>query len=88
MAYFADESPADIIDSDYVILGKVVRHIASKEESINMLRSTRLAHFPEEALGPLSAAFNDLGSQLTTHGEFTTRIPGPVIQIVPIAIYS
>lgn len=88
MAYFADESPADIIDGDYVILGKVVRHIASKEGSINMLRSTPLAHFPEEALDSLSAAFADLGSQLTSLGEFTTQIPGPVIQIVPIAIFA
>lgn len=89
LKYFSDESPANIIDGQFVVLGKIVRLFPKNDnQSISLLRTTPLAHMPEEALAELVTAFTDIGSEMKTLGEFTTHISAPVMQIVPIAIYA
>lgn len=89
LEYFSDESPADIIDGQFVILGKVVRFVdGDSDDSISLLRTTPLAHMPEEAMGELTTAFTSLGSDMKTLGDFKTHIQGPAFQIVPIAIFA
>lgn len=89
LEYFSNQSPADIIDGQFVVIGKVVRYIPENTgESVSLLRGTPLAYLPEENLSQFIDAFNTLSSTLSTTSEFTTQIPGPVLLVVPIAIYA
>ncbi|MCM2996145.1 hypothetical protein M3647_01515 [Paenibacillus cellulositrophicus] len=87
--YFSNESPADIIDGQFVVLGKVVRYIPEESsDSINLLRGTPLAYLPEENLSQVTSAFYEMSSQMSMPIEFTTQIKGPVLLVIPIAIYA
>jgi hypothetical protein len=89
LEYFSNQSPADIIDGQFVVIGKVVRYIPEDiGESVSLLRGTPLAYLPEDNLMQFIEAFNTLSSTLSTPSEFTTQIPGPVLLVVPIAIYA
>jgi hypothetical protein len=89
LEYFSNQSPADIIDGQFVVLGKVVRYIPeSSKESVSLLRGTPLAYLPEENLLQFVEAFNSLSSNISTPSEFTTQIPGPALLVVPIAVYA
>ncbi|MFD2328977.1 hypothetical protein ACFSR7_06915 [Cohnella sp. GCM10020058] len=89
LEYFSNESPADIIDGQFVVLGKVVRFIPERSsDSISLLRGTPLAYLPEEHLTKFLSAFYEMSSQLSDPEEFTTQIAGPVFLIVPIAIFA
>lgn len=87
--YFSNESPADIIDGQFVVLGKVVRYIPEEsQESINLLRGTPLAYLPDENLKQFTTAFHQMSSQMSMPVEFTTQINGPALLVIPIAIYA
>lgn len=87
--YFSNESPADIIDGQFVVLGKVVRYIPEEsQESINLLRGTPLAYLPEENLKQFATAFQLMSSQMSIPVEFTTQINSPALLVIPVAIYA
>lgn len=87
--YFSNESPADIIDGQFIVLGKVVRYIAEKNSgSVNLLRGTPLAYLPETNLSEVISAFDEIASEMSVPDEFTTQIPSPVLLVIPIAIYA
>ncbi|GGG88614.1 DUF6414 family protein [Paenibacillus radicis (ex Gao et al. 2016)] len=89
LEYFSNESPADIIDGQFFVLGKVVRFIPEESNGfVNLLRGTPLAYIPEEALTQVTSGFREMSSQLTMEDDFTTKVHGPVLLIVPIAIYA
>lgn len=89
LEYFSNESPADIIDGQFVVLGKIVRYIESEDDdSVSLLRGTPLAYLPIEHLSELTQAFQQVGSIISPSDEFTARISGPVLLVIPIAIYA
>ncbi|MCZ7547044.1 MAG: hypothetical protein M5R40_27565 [Anaerolineae bacterium] len=83
--YFSDRTPASIIDGQFVVLGKVVRNIPEGGGSINLLRGTGLERLSAKQLEPLYQAFSQI--EQVEFPKLITHIEGPVIQIVPIAIY-
>jgi hypothetical protein len=89
LEYFQNQSPADIIDGKFVILGKVVRYLPDRTSgAINLLRGTPLSYLPKENLHQVNEAFLQVLSQLAGSEEFITQIEAPVLLIVPIAIYA
>lgn len=87
--YFSNESPADIIDGQFVILGKVARYIAAgSTDSINLTRGTPLAYLPTEHFSQFISALKGVASLIGAGEAFTTQIPGPVFLVIPIAIYA
>lgn len=89
LEYFSNESPADIIDGQFVVLGKVVRFIPEEStDFVNLLRGTPLAYLPEAALTQVTSGFREMSSQLTMEDDFTAKVHAPVLLIVPIAIYA
>lgn len=89
LEYFSNESPADIIDGQFVVLGKVVRFIPEEStDFVNLLRGTPLAYLPEENLTQVTSGFREMSSQITIEDDFTAQVHGPVLLIIPIAIYA
>lgn len=88
LAYFVDKTPAAIIDGQFVVLGKVVRVVSEDDEgSINLLRGTswgRLDPTLLQQLGAFTESFRSSGVEMPA---VVTRVTGPAIQVVPVAIY-
>lgn len=89
LEYFSNQNPADIIDGQFVVIGKIVRYLPEgEEESISLLRGTPLAYLPEENLLEFLEVFKTLSSSLTFPTDVIVQIPAPVLLVVPIAIYA
>ena len=87
--YLNDPSMGDLVDGTFMVLGKVTRVLPSATESISLVRKTALETLPrpvlEQAFGSLNALGSQQGFALPT---VEWEISGPVVQILPIAIYS
>jgi hypothetical protein len=71
------------------VLGKVIRVIDDDKDSINLIRKTALSAMPENilntALGGLSELSKTQGFKIPT---MELEAKGPVLQVLPIAIFS
>lgn len=86
--YFSSKSPATLMDGQFIVLGKVVRHIPNESpEFINLLRGTSLAHAPDEVIDQFKTAFLGLHISGFKMPEFQTKLGSPILLVVPIAIY-
>ena len=84
--YFVDPSMNDTIDGKFRVFGKASRVIpGNTDEHISLLRKTPLGKFGNIAnkISTLVAGFEDLGFS----GRIETDIPGPTMQVLPIAIF-
>lgn len=86
--YFTDKTPASIIDGQFVVLGKIVRAVAENQGAIQLLRGTELACFRDEALETLVDAFASANNHGIRMPTLVTKVQGPAIQVIPIAIYA
>lgn len=82
--YFGEHSAQEISNGHYRVFGKVV--LVSRTESISLLRNTPFAHMPT-ALDPLSSGFAQTKAAGLSLPDFSTKVEGPVVQILPIAIF-
>lgn len=88
LEYFNDRDASEIIDGEFWVLGKVVRVIDSESESsINLLRKTTFGKFGSASLDELSNRLESVGDSPIDLPEFTTRIEGPAIQVIPVAVF-
>jgi hypothetical protein len=85
--YFNDKSASEIIDGEFLVLGKVARVVDSETvESINLLRKTAFGRLPSEVIDNLGTAIAG-AQEVMNLPEFTTEIDEPAIQVIPIAIF-
>lgn len=87
--HLRDPSLSDLVDGTFRVVGKVTRVVESPSQSISLLRKTALRRLPKGMIDSLKVVFE----QLKTEHEFDfptmeTEIHGPVIQVLPIAIFS
>jgi len=88
-AYFVDPNLHDIIDGDFRVLGKVTRVIpAGSNDSINLLRKSRLGFLGDQVWHDLEATLKGQELPLATAGEVETIIRGPALQVIPLAIFA
>ena len=84
--YFAtNESPASLIDGQFVVLGKIVRtETGDNAKPINLLRGTAFGYLPDSSLidliHQLEEAFNIPPLEM--------EIKAPAFQVIPIAIFA
>lgn len=87
--YLNDSSMSDLVDGTFRVVGKVTRSVPTSESSISLLRKTAMSRVPANMLKTLTAAFSTLQQE---HGfvmpEMEVEIKGPVIQVLPLAIFS
>jgi hypothetical protein len=80
---------SDLVDGQFNVLGKVIRVIDNDQDSINLIRKTPVSAMPEKIM---SQAFSSLSALSTEQGfkipPLELEIKGPVIHILPIAIFA
>ncbi len=87
--YLNDPTMSDLVDGQFKVVGKVTRVIPDSNQSVSLLRKTSLSVLPSQTL---KAIFDQI-SQAAASGDFQLpkiecEIPGPVIQLIPIAIFA
>lgn len=81
--YFApNESTASLLDGQFVVLGKVVRH--ETERPINLLRRT-FGSLPDNILVDLGTSLMQLKEEMDV--TIATEIEPPAFEVMPIAIF-
>jgi len=87
--FLNDPTMSDLVDGHFNVLGKVIRVIDDDKDSINLIRKTALSAMPENilnvALGGLSELSKTQGFKIPT---MELEVKGPVLQVLPIAIFS
>ena len=87
--YLSDPTLSDLVDGQFVVLGKVIRSVNTTNESINFLRKTPLAALPENVLAPLKGVFDSLSAMHNIKlPAIRWEVPGPAIHVLPVAIYG
>ena len=87
--YLNDPLMSDLVDGTFHVVGKIIRVVPDNSEAISLIRKTAMSKMPHHTL---NETFSTL-SALTTDQEFELpdpewEIQGPVIQIIPIAVFS
>ncbi|MBZ5510641.1 MAG: hypothetical protein LAN70_05655 [Acidobacteriia bacterium] len=87
--YLNDPSMSDLVDGTFRVVGKVIRSVDTDQDSISLLRKTAMSRVPPNVLNGITEAFGTLTQQ---HGfampTMEVEIKGPVMQILPLAIFS
>ncbi len=71
---------------EYKLFGKVVSKIPDATSSIDLLQGTSLNGLSEKFMSDMLTGFNQPDSSIKIPPA-KTKITGPALQIVPIAIY-
>lgn len=91
--FLNDPSMSDLVDGHFRVFGKVVKSIGDSSDSISLIRKSALSILEEKSL---RTVFSTLEQEPDQSGEdIQFRIPpiqwvvkGPVIQMLPICIFS
>jgi hypothetical protein len=87
-AYLNRADMSDLIDGQFKVLGKVIKSLPDRDDSISFLRNTGFERFTPEKLSEAFASFSNVEISGVSVPEFEYVIPGPAIQVIPIAIYA
>jgi len=86
--YFLDRAASEIADGEFYVLGKVVRIVdGSGHGSIDLLRKTSLGLLQRGHLERLISSFSGAEKAGLNLPEIITEIPGPALQVFPIAVF-
>ena len=85
--FFNRGNTSEIVDGEFIILGKVVQIAREDSESINLLRNTALGRLQSDRLNELTSSFASLEDSGFERTSVSTNIEAPAILIFPIAIY-
>lgn len=87
--FLNDPMMADLVDGKFRVLGKVIRSLDTASESISLIRKTALSKMPPPLLMQVFGQLSTLGSEQGFDiPQLEWEIPGPAIQILPVAIYA
>ena len=84
--YLNEPTMADLVDGRFTVVGKVVRVVPRDSGAINLLRKSALSAMSHTTLGPVLAAMEEIEG--FDFPKLEMEISGPVIQIIPIAVYA
>ena len=84
--YLRDKTLSEISNKEYYLLGKVVRKIDQEEDAtIDLLQGTALSGMGDEAIAQFTSSFSEIPGM--NFPSVDTKIAGPALEIVPIAIF-
>lgn len=88
-AFMGDLSLSDIADGHFSVLGKITRVVQEEHnETVNLLRKTSLSKLNRTVLDNMFSGFSKLDQQGIQIQDIETEIHPPVIQLIPIAIFT
>jgi hypothetical protein len=87
--YLNDPYMSDLVDGTFWVMGKVIQASKNPDDSVSLLRKTALGKMPPESF---KSALLGLGDGLQQKGftmpKLTWDVSGPVVQVIPIAIFA
>lgn len=87
--FLRDQSMSDIVEGQFKVLGKVINTTDDSGSEISLLRKSHFGKLPDTLIKDLFGKLIDpLKERNYSIPTLITSIPGPAIQIIPIAIYA
>ncbi len=86
--YLANDNISEIIGGSFKILGKVIAVCKDSSESINLLRKTTLSSLSDDVLTDAFAASHSEEFKKFNFPTLNTKIDGPAVIVIPVAIYA
>ena len=86
--YLANDNVSEIIGGRFKVLGKVIYVCKDGTEEIDLLRKTTLSIISEELLSEMFLGFKNDDLKQFNLPELKTKINGPAVIVIPIAIYA
>lgn len=88
-AFLTDLSLSDIADGHFSVLGKITRVIQQQDnETVNLLRKTSLSKINRNLLENAFSGFSQLNEYGFQYQDIELEIHPPVIQLIPVAIFT
>lgn len=86
--YLSNDNISEILGGRFKVLGKIIAICKDDSENIDLLRKTTLSILPEEILNTMFVGFQDENFRQCNLPELKTKISGPALIVIPIAIYA
>lgn len=88
-AFIGDPSLSDIEDGEFLVLGKITRILdESSNEKVNLLRKTSLSKLNRTLIDQMFSGFSNMEEHGIKNQNMEPDINPPVIQLIPIAIFT
>lgn len=86
--YLANDNISEILGGRFKVLGKVIAVCKDGTTNIDLLRKTTLSMLTDDILSEVFAAFKSDDMKQFNLPELITKINGPAMIVIPIAIYA
>jgi len=86
--YLNDPSMSDLVDGTFRVIGKVTRVISDDEGAISLNRKSAMSRLPGPMMVQLMEVFEGPDLKGFSLPQMEWEIPGPVMQVLPIAIFA
>lgn len=86
--YLNDPLMTDLVDGTFRVVGKVSRVVGSGEEAVSLNRKSALGRLPPTVWEGLKRVLESPELRGFSLPELEWEVPGPVIQVLPIAIFA
>lgn len=86
--YLANDNISEIIGGRFKVLGKVISVCKEETDEIDLLRKTSLSILSEELLSEMFSGLKNEDLQQFNLPELKTKIHGPAVIVIPVAIYA
>ena len=86
--YLSNDNISEILGGRFKVLGKVIAVCKDDSACIDLLRKTTLSILKDETLADIFSGFKSEDMQQFNLPELVTKIKGPAMIVIPIAIYA
>lgn len=87
--FLNDPKMSDLVDGELKVVGKIIRVISNDSSSLNLLRKETVGALNPEILDQFFSALSAAAEQGNiTVPDITYEIKGPVIQVLPVAVFA
>jgi hypothetical protein len=86
--YLANDNISEMLGGRFKVLGKVIAVCRDENDSIDLLRKTTLSILPDNMLDELVAGFKSDSFDQYHFPKLITKIAGPAVMVIPVAIYA
>lgn len=85
---FVNNDTSIVMNGEFSVFGKVTQVIScDSKDTIDLLQKTTLKSFGEEVIKMFTDSFSHVPNNAIIFPKITTKINGPAIQVLPIAIF-
>lgn len=86
--FLNDSSMSSIVDGKFNVLGKIIRVLPDNTTSISLVRKSAVGSIPKKVLNDLLLNFSSISDTVDIDlPDLRIEIAGPVVQVLPIAIF-